>query len=224
MAANNTPEKTNQDQQTFLMLRRSIGYLGIVFPLIVFLGSLFFSDCDEGLSSISAYYHSNMRDVFVSVICVIGVFLFTYRGHNSTENFAGNFACLFAFGIAFFPTDYPDKDFCMQCTKGAVKIHPTLHGISAAAFFLILTYFAWKLFPKNEESHQDSPQRKKRIKTYKTCATVMFVSIILIAIYKFFFQNNESISRFDPVFYLEWAALWAFGISWIVRGGALLKG
>ncbi len=221
MTTNNTPDRTGQDQLiSFMYIRQAIGYLGIIFPLILYIGTYSFNDCNEGLSSISAYYHTIMRDVFVGVICVIGVFLFTYRGHNYIENRVSNFACLFAFGIAFLPTEAPTEAACVPCK---VNDHSILHGICAAGFFLILTYFAWKLFPKNEESHENTPQREKRIKTYKTCAIIMFISIILIAINWVFLEGNKSISKLDPVFYLEWAALWAFGVSWIVRGGAFLK-
>ena len=35
--------------------------------------------------------------------------------------------------------------------------------------------------------------------------------------------DDTSLSDIEPVFWLESLALWAFGISWLVKGGLLLK-
>ena len=55
--------------------------------------------------SISAYYYTSMRDVFVGVLAAIGVFLFCYRGPDKKDNFWTNVAGLCAVGIGLFPTE-----------------------------------------------------------------------------------------------------------------------
>ena len=62
---------------SYLALRKSIGFLAIALPFVVSLGALIFFQ--TGLQkSISSYYHTDMRDVFVGTLCVIGFFLLSY--------------------------------------------------------------------------------------------------------------------------------------------------
>lgn len=50
---------------SYLTLRKTIGILGIFLPLTLVIGSILFGDCITIQQSISNYYHTNMRDVFV---------------------------------------------------------------------------------------------------------------------------------------------------------------
>ena len=38
------------------------------------------------LESISSYYHSVMRDIFVGSLCAVGTFLISYRGYDKRDN------------------------------------------------------------------------------------------------------------------------------------------
>ena len=51
----------------------------------------------------------------------------------------------------------------------------------------------------------------------------MLASILLIAVYSWFFDGNNSLDEIKPVFWLESIALWAFGISWFIKGETLVK-
>ena len=58
---------------SYLTLRKAVGFLGIAFPFVLSLGALILFQ--TGIqSSISSYYHTYMRDVFVGTLCVIGFF------------------------------------------------------------------------------------------------------------------------------------------------------
>jgi hypothetical protein len=64
---------------TYLTLRKLIGILGVTLPFILFLGGLLIFQ--TGIqSSVSSYYYTGMRDLFVGTICVIGFFLLIYKG------------------------------------------------------------------------------------------------------------------------------------------------
>jgi hypothetical protein len=222
---NNYKIRQGQNQLIpFLWIRRGIGFLGIIFPLILWLGNKIFSGCDTILGSVSDYYHSHMHDVFVGILCVIALFLFTYRGPESKDNIAANLACIFALGIAFFPTNL--KEFCTQCTDCPVQTFPSIHNFFAATFFLVLIYFSLVLFPKTNknpitgENLPCTPQKLIRNKVYKTCGIIMLVSIIAIACFMIF---NINAGSFPLIFTLEWVALAAFGISWIVKGQWFLE-
>ncbi len=52
----------------------------------------------------------------------------------------------------------------------------------------------------------------------------MLVCIAFIAAYMLFLEDMcPSLKTLRPVFVLETLALWAFGISWIVKGEMILK-
>jgi hypothetical protein len=219
-----------QDQLiSFLWIRRGIGLLGIILPLVLLLGNNLLSNCNTIQYSISDYYHSNMRDVFVGVICLIALFLFTYRGYDKSDNIASNLACIFALGVAFLPTSIKStNNNCLNCNY---IMYPILHTISAVCFFLILTYFALIQFPKSEKldeaikviNSEIISASKKRKMIYLACGVVMFLSILLIGADMLFGKKIDFLANKPVVFYLEWAALWAFGISWIVKGKWILN-
>src|SRR5215217_9747410 len=87
---------------SYLFLRRAIGFIGIALPFVLVLGKLVV-DGDGMLTSISGYYYSGMRDVYVGSLCAIGVFLLSYRGYGFIDDIAADIAAAGAFGVALFP-------------------------------------------------------------------------------------------------------------------------
>ena len=56
--------------------------------------------------SLSAYYYSGVRELFVGGLCAIGVFLVIYKLPDFTrESFSSCFAGLAAVVVAVFPTE-----------------------------------------------------------------------------------------------------------------------
>jgi peptidoglycan/LPS O-acetylase OafA/YrhL len=213
----NTLRRQGQDQLIpFLWIRRSIGFLGFLFPLILIVGAkLFNKDCPLILSSISDYYHTNMRDVFSVVLGLLAFSLFTYRGPDKEDSIASTLAAACAMGIIFFSTTTVNKNICIACD---VKQNQTMHLLFATLLFLILAYFALKLFPKTKEHETPTPEKLKRNTLYKTCGYIMLACIVIIAVYMLWLQDRGILANVPVVFILEWIALWAFGISWIVKG------
>ena len=91
-----------------------------------------------------------MRDVFVGTLCVIGFFLLSYRPttafkeYEGPDNVVGNWACLFAVGVALFPTT-PDNP-----APGDPRFIGYIHLTFATLFFLSLIYFSLFLFTKRK--------------------------------------------------------------------------
>lgn len=217
---------------SYLYLRKAVGFLGLALPIVLVLGSVLVGNCDEIQSSISDYYHTLMRDVFVGILCAIALFLFSYKGYvdDKRDNIAGTLASFFALGIAFFPTA-PDKPLSPcdspSCNIPAVITNPfisNLHFIFATSFFLVLTYFSLVLFTKTKNKRTQTKQKKERNSIYRICGFVMLTCIILIAIYFFLLEEKyPNLAKYDPVFWLETIALWAFATSWLIKGELLLK-
>ena len=95
---------------SYLVTRAIIGILGVLLPVAFIIGEAYLSGSVKVRGSLSAYYHTSMRDVFVAGLCVIGFFLITYlSGETKTRDFRlsllAGVAVLF---VVFFPTKRPD--------------------------------------------------------------------------------------------------------------------
>lgn len=202
---------------SYLTLRKAIGLLGISFPFVLSLGAIFFFRTDIQ-SSVSSYYHTGMRDVFVGTLFAIGFFLLSYKGYKRTDDVAGDLGCVFAVGVALFPTT-PDSP-----VSGDARFIGYIHLAFAMLFFIILIYFSLFLFTKTDPSRTASRRKLQRNKVYKVCGYTMSLCILLIAIYSFLPNEVASpIKVFDPVFWLEAIAVVVFGISWLIKGETILK-
>jgi hypothetical protein len=95
------------------------------------------------------------------------------------------------------------------------------HYMFAVALFLTLAYFSLCLFTKTDA---DEPTRRKRQrnKVYVTCGVAMMACILLIVVYMLCLRQT-ALAKLNPVFWLESLMLWAFGISWMTKGEAILK-
>lgn len=199
---------------SYMGLRTAIGVIGIALPFVLALGFMLL----EGFqirSSISSYYHTAVGDIFVGSLCAIAVFMLSYRGYEPKDNIVGHLACVFAIGVALFPTT-PDG-----IITDTDKILGMLHYISAGLLFATLAYFALFLFTKTHENGEMTPEKKKRNKVYRACGFTIIACIILIGIVALF-PDTSRIHKLSPVFWLESAAIVAFGISWLIKGEAIL--
>lgn len=89
--------------RTYLYLRLAI--LLLVLLLLVSVGQRIATDgraCIQG--SISAYYWTPVRPVFVGVLCAIGACLVVYKGNSAFEDHTLNLAGILAVVVAFVPT------------------------------------------------------------------------------------------------------------------------
>ena len=208
---------------SYISLRRIVGILGIAFPMILVAGSILLWDCKEVQSSISAYYHTHMRNVFVGVLSAISLFMFAYRGYGKTDAHAGTLAGVFALGVAFLPTSLTDP--LTSCIPDPIEngIVGTLHNISAIGLFLVLGLISIFLFTRSSEIILGEMKRKRNW-IYRTCGILIILCIALILIYSYFETKGEAynLSDYNPVFWLETAALWAFGLSWLTKGSTIL--
>jgi len=198
-------------------LRKTIGILGFSLAIVLIIGAAILEGCDDVQNSISAYYHTIMRNYFVGTLCAVSLCLFAYKGYSKTDNIVGKFASLFSLGVAFFPTSVglPTTDCIPKVIEtGAYSI---VHFTSATLLFLLLAFFCLFLFTK----HAPKPSARKllRNKIYRTCGYIIIASIALIAIYVLFLDKKfPDLASFRPVTVLETVALVAFSTSWLIKG------
>ena len=205
---------------SYLALRKAIGGLGTSLPFVLSLGAIIVFKTGMQ-ASLSDYYYTGMRDVFVGTLCAIGVFLFSYEGYtgkDDNDNLVGNFAGVFAIGVALFPTDLPSDAKTPQTMIGIV------HVVFASLFFLALAYFSLFLFTKTDPTKTPTPRKRRRNQVYRACGYTIVVSIVLIFLLAILPSDIEkAVSACNPIYWLESLAVVAFGVSWLTKGEAILR-
>jgi len=197
---------------SYLALRKAVGAIGILLPFVLVLGH-FFEVGPKIEASISAYYWTNMHDVFVGSLCAIAVFLASYHGPEKADDLAADLACVSALGVALVPTT--------PVAANGYEYGP-VHLAFATAFFLVLSYFCLVLFRKTDPTQPPTPQKIKRNKVYSACGYTILACIVLVAVLKLTALGRE-LAAYSPVFWLESMAILAFGLSWFTKGEAILK-
>jgi hypothetical protein len=197
---------------SYLTLRKAVGYLGLLLPFALAAGNwLIFSGGLKG--SISGYYYTGVRGVLVGGLCVIGAFLLAYHGYDRWDSWFTNAAGIGAIGAGLFPT--PPVHPSTRAT-----IAGYCHFAFASVMFSALIVMALWLFRKTDPAAE--PTRVKRLRNwvYLVCGIVMLVSLSLAGIVSLPFA--AALNSANPVFWLETVAIVAFGISWLVKGQAIL--
>ncbi|GAA3586471.1 DUF998 domain-containing protein [Amycolatopsis ultiminotia] len=198
--------------RSYLFLRRAIGVLGIALPIVVIVGKQLLEGGDL-LGSLSSYYYSDLRNVFVGTLCAIGVFLISYRGYGLIDDIAATIAAVAGIGVALFPTRPAEP----TSTEQAIGV---AHLVFAAIFFLTLAFFCLFLFTRTDAT---TPGRRKtsRNVVYRVCGVVMLASLVLIVLVGQFFA--AATAALHPTLWLESLAVVAFGVAWLVKGETLLS-
>jgi len=195
----------NAAVRNYLTLRKGIGILGIALPPAMLLGGRVF--CDALQPTISHYYHTGMRDVFVGALWAVGVFLVCYKGTRGWDNWASNVAGACAILVAVFPTaPHKEPDLCAIPSAIPVALQGVigqLHICFAVGFFLSITAMALLLF-------ENRGKGKWANWVYRTCGVTMLGCLLWMAIG-------------GVGFWPEAIAVWAFGIAWLVNGIKPLK-
>ncbi len=213
----------------YMTMRKTIGWLGFLFPFIVIVASAVQGDVFMR-QSISQYYHSAGGDVFVGLLFAQAIFLYAYRGYSYdpnnpghdfplrlSDNAAGNIAAIGALGTAVFPT--------IECdTTGGcgTSFSSYAHWGFSALFFLILSYICLCLFVQSGEE-EPTIQKKRRNRVYKACGYVMLLAMALAIVKGVVPHDVEVImDGYHMLFWLETIAVMAFGVSWLVKGEQIL--
>ena len=199
--AKNVPAPSEAEIIDVMLLRKAIGVLGVALPFLLWFGGLAAGVALE--PSISRYYHTQMHDVFVGVLCAIGMGLFAYRGYLHSkmkkwwENRVANVAAAFAVGTAIFAPG--EESAIIPLLK--IGLNNVLHHLCAILFIVILAWFAWQ-FGKG-----------KYPRFYRGCTAVILVAGAVAGLHAIgvhFIPNG--------VFWGEAFAVWGFGVAWLVKG------
>lgn len=88
---------------SYMFLRQIVGWIGTLLPIVLLVG-VAISSTESRPDSMSGYYYTDMRNIFVGALCALGVFLGAYDGYDDVDRWITNIAGLCAIGVAFCPT------------------------------------------------------------------------------------------------------------------------
>ena len=198
-----TPAKNDQIV-SYYALRILIGAADILLPLLLIIGNLIANNSLQIEFSVSDYYdNSTAGDILVGVLFVLGFFLMTYKGYDKTDSQVANLGCVFALGVALFPT---------TSTNYVVHI---MHFVFALLLFTVFIVFSMYLFRKTDTNTVYTKQKDKRNKVYLACGIIMILCIAGIAIGMLWLEKLST--TYHLVFWFELVAFIAFGVSWVVK-------
>lgn len=196
---------------TFLGVRRAIGVLGTTLPLVLLVGHSVEIGGWGLRDSLSSYYYTGMRDVFVAILCATGVFLASYRGYNAWDDTVTSVAGAASVVVALFPTTPPDP-------STAERLVGHVHSTAAAVFYLAVALMSLALF--TQTSGTPTPQKLRRNRVFRTCGWTVLGCLALVPVTAAL--PNALVAQVHPLFWLETGANLAFGVSWLVKGQAIL--
>jgi hypothetical protein len=222
--------------RSILWMRIWVGLAGVLLPFALFLVDRFwFHGNPEPRDSMSAYYWSGMREIFVTVIFGTGAFLIGYKiAERNLDNSASIVGGLGALCLAWFPTKpgcltMHDTAIAADCKNVPLPVLTPLeqhwtpttvwyfHLLGTGLFIVGLAVVSW-LFGVREGKWQPvdgkrSPKFWRRF--HKTMSLFMVGGIVWIVVSSFPHH------RFGPswdVLIGEVTCVLAFGFSWLLKG------
>jgi hypothetical protein len=96
-----------------------------------------------------------------------------------------------------------------------------IHFFSAGLFYISVACISLFLFTKS--SGNRTRQKIARNRVYRLCGIMILVSILFIYLVDSTNVFGAGIAKYNPVFWLECVAQFFYGLSWLVKGGLLLK-
>lgn len=212
---------------SFKALRRLIGILGMALPLVCFLGGLVFgapaAGGEEGLQrSISRYYYTNVRDFFVGLMLGMAFFMMTYKGHELVDTLANLATGLAGVCVGLFPCLALDPGARVGLFQLAESCSNVVHTACAGTFFVLIALTSLLLFTRTDKRRRPTEWKRKRNAVYIACGVVMLVTLAVLAVL-LNVLDDQTLARTRVEFFAETILLEAFGISWLVKGEAVLK-
>lgn len=220
-----------------------VGFVAFGLPIVLLISSLW-ATCFY--DSISHFYYSRFTgDLFVGALFFIGTFLLAYRGEARWENNLSKLAGFCAYGVAVFPASgvgcmeerFPGRAFVIVkdgsgalMEGGQIGSHfqlfsrvEYLHFGSAGVLFATLAFFCFFVFTRVVDKHHKAagavtPEKARRDKVYIWSGRAIVGAIAVVVVNAIFGAGWEWWDDYNITFVMETVMLWAFGLSWAVKG------
>jgi hypothetical protein len=235
--------------RSWLAVRTIVGVAGASLPLALVVGEALLDDRSTPVrDSISAYYHSSMRDWLVAALCVVGVLLLAYRSaEKESREFRWSLVVGIAvIGVAFVPTERPGlgpvaaalvvgdgRTPCvglLPASDGRLlnvqyaltePVAGLVHFLCAGLFIVSLAFLA------REFARQEQENGRPRLARFQRgCAWAIVLAIgwvVLGAVVSTFTATSLDLGPITPLYAGEVLAVLAFGASWLAAGEAVRR-
>jgi hypothetical protein len=208
-------------------MRKLIGILGMLLPVILYLFLLIDAGKTNPLDSISHYYMTRACSVFVIVVSLLAIFLLIYKGKELPDFLLSAGAGLFALCLIIFPTNdiLNEKDIAVAVTNlNDSAFRSSFHYISAGIFLLCLAAMSIFIFTISDKTPEKrTPRKRMRNRLYRTCGIIMILAILVILANFIGIIPDKPFQEYDLTFWMETIAIESFGLSWLVKGEMFLK-
>lgn len=181
-------------------LRNTLGVMGVILPLLILI-----SLCTVP-QSISATYYTQASVFIIGIVTCVGVCLLQYDGYDVTDKWLATVGGVGALLLVLCPCDVGVR---YNAFNIPVLVSNIVHLMGAGVFFLAMIIISVWQFTKTKELKPTGRKLKRNV-LYVTCGIVMGAALIW----------GFTIGQ---LFIGESIALWAFGLSWLTKGGMILK-
>jgi len=204
---------------SYRSLRRLIGFLAFLLPLSCLIGGIL---SKHGIQpNISAYYYTNMQDVFVGILFGISLFCITYFGYSKLDNIITTLIGISGIIIALVPASTVNDGVL---PIGVFQLPPFISGwihlFFATTFFLLLSYNCIFLFTRTGNKETMTDKKKLRNLIYISCGLIMAVGFIILSVMTLIISRVEMQDNVI-ILIIEFIMLYAFGTSWLVKGESI---
>lgn len=219
--------------RSYLWLRIVVGIMGVGLPFLLILVDHFLLGGPWHRTSLSAYYHSGMRDAYVSVLLITGVVLITYKvAERSLNNLASLVAGIAVIVVALAPTALPEG--CGPSAAGPSLGCPSPTGLQmafgearlshihqgASIIFIVLMGVLTVFFGASEGKRSARPTGREQLIapgvwrmfhwTMAGCMAAMGVFHVVTGL--------TGLWSGWALTFTEVVCTFAFGLSWLMKG------
>jgi hypothetical protein len=204
--------------RSYLIMRVLVGALGVALPfMLVLADGLGFDGDPFPRDSLSAYYYSGVRELFVGTLSATAVFLVTYKVADRTlDNTLSTLAGVAVLAVALFPTGLPadvvqPTPLQERLGESVVEaIHFTAAGIFIVSLAVISFFFGVREGARPPREGRRSPRFWRNY--HWLCAGAIAAALLWIGATEVAGGPDKSLLIGEAV------SVWAFGASWLMKG------
>ena len=216
---------TNPVVLSYYAMRRMVGFIALALPFALAAGAILAALLLSGhlphpllQRSISDYYYTPMRDLYVGSLCAIAAFLACSRGYDVHDEITGYLAGAVTLGVACCPPFNPRSSYYTSQDFAFGLIHTAF----AALMYLMLAYICIFLFRKSSPEKPFTRRKRDRNRIYTASGLIMVACMIAMV----GLTIRSIIERRHPspwLFWCEALANCAFGIAWLTKGEGFMR-
>ena len=191
--------------RSFFAMRWGLFVIGVGLPPVLWFWAWVAHPHHALPDSISGYYHTAARNLFVGALVAVGLLLFLYKAFNTAENLLLNISGIATIGVAFFPCN-PDPGATDNSAMGF-----WVHGVFALITFLTQGIVAVFFASTTIKLLGEERLRRRFRMTYRILGLLMIV-LPLVAL-----LTTTTLKESHSTFWIELAGVYAFAAYWATK-------